>query len=400
MASLSRSKRRYLLQYSVLPSTQQRYNKAVDDFLTWVDGQGGDATTIDELDDLLLDYIHELYEDGRGKTVASTTIYGILLRMPQLKYQLHSSHQAIRAWNRLTPDKSYPPLTWELAVVIAVQMARAGYHMYGIGLLIAFDGLLRVSELCNLMVTDIADDGDTRIGVEHKGTLLRLRSTKTGKNQWVTLRDPSVIKLIRWLVNSSEQYRSLQFSGGHKCSQQFITKRQQTVKNIAVQPGTRRSGRNRIMSAVGAEAVSNNITYHEWNATHESKHQLTLSNSRSHIKRYVPAAVDSVRLFPFTTYQFRHVFKATCANLGLSDRYVPHSLRHGGATRYHHVLGWSIEDVLARGRWQSVKSARRYIQSGVAMLMSMHAPDNINDIAVMMARDPYHHIIISLSQEH
>jgi hypothetical protein len=108
-------------------------------------------------------------------------------------------------------------------------------------------------------------------------------------------------------------------------------------------------------------------------------------------------------LFPFASYQFRRVFKATCANLGISERYVPHSLRHGGATRYHHVHGWSIEDVLERGRWQSVKSARRYIQSGVAMLMAMDAPDHINRIAISMARDPYRHIIsvsLSLSQKH
>jgi integrase len=100
-------------------------------------------------------------------------------------------------------------------------------------------------------------------------------------------------------------------------------------------------------------------------------------------------------LFPFETHSFRRLFKATCVNLGISERYVPHSLRHGGATRYHHVKGWSIEDVLERGRWASVKSARRYIQSGVAMLMSMAAPVHINKIAIGMARDPYRHIITS-----
>lgn len=350
-----RAKKRYLLQHAVGESTAKRYNASVDAFIEWVDTIGEDANSIDELDELLLDYFHVLYESGRGKTVASTTLYGILLRMPRLKYTLHASHQCLRAWNRMTPDQSYPPLTWELAVVIAVQMTRAGYLRYGIGVLVAFDGLLRVSELCNLMITDIADDGDTRVSTEHKGTLIRIRSAKTGKNQWVRIVEPSVIQLLRWLL---AQHGHGQHGSSH-----------------------------------GNKVVSNR-------SSHTTKSR---SNQSSRTIKVQMRQFEECRLFPFATYKFRRVFKATCANLNISERYVPHSLRHGGATRYHHVHGWSIEDVLERGRWQSVKSARRYIQSGVAMLMAMDAPDHINRIAINMARDPYRHIIsvsLSLSQKH
>jgi integrase len=333
--------RRYLLQHAVSASTMKRYGKAVDAFLLWVDDEGEDASTAEQLDELLLEYFHLLYEDGRGKSVASATIYGILLRLPQLKWRLHSAHQCLRAWNKLVPDKSYPPLTWELAVVIAVQMTRAGYLRHGIGVLIAFDGLLRVSELCALMTTDIADDGDTRVSTEHKGTLIRIRSSKTGKNQWVKLVEPSVIGLLRWLLEH------------HRANQPKVI-------------------------------------------TNRSSHTTKGRTKQIHVTmKQQQAAIKDCRLFPFETYQFRRIFKATCANLGISDRYVPHSLRHGGATRYHHVRGWSIEDVLERGRWASVKSARRYIQSGVAMLMSMAAPVHIRNISIGMARDPYRHIITS-----
>ena len=36
------------------------------------------------------------------------------------------------------------------------------------------------------------------------------------------------------------------------------------------------------------------------------------------------------KIFPFTSSTFRSIFKASCTQLGLSHRYVPHSLRHGG----------------------------------------------------------------------
>jgi hypothetical protein len=95
---------------------------------------------------------------------------------------------------------------------------------------------------------------------------------------------------------------------------------------------------------------------------------------------------------------FRRCLKATCSDLGLSDLYVPHSLRHGGATRYRHVLNWSIENILERGRWVSTTSARRYIQSGVAMLMAITAPPSITTAGVIMSKDPV--IYITLAQKH
>src|SRR6185312_5919828 len=49
------------------------------------------------------------------------------------------------------------------------------------------------------------------------------------------------------------------------------------------------------------------------------------------VRRRVRKLRAGQHLFPFTSDQFRKVFKATCASLGLLSAYVPHSLRHGGA---------------------------------------------------------------------
>jgi integrase len=287
----------------------------VKEFLEWMFDNDEDAADVEGFDDLLLDFVHHLYESGRGKMAANMTLAGLRLFMPQLEHRLPRSTQAIRGWNKRCPGRSYPPLTWHLAVAVGVQMARThtNTHSYrkGVGVLVAFDCFLRVGELCNLRRDDVTDAGDSRIGSEHKSIMLHLRKTKTNTNQEMRMVTPSVITLLRGLVANTK-------------------------------PGD--------------------------------------------------------RLFPFTPDTFRRNFKAACAQLGLSPDYVPHSLRHGGATRYRHVLGWSMEDIMQRGRWASTKSARRYVQSGMAMLLEQSAPKHIDLLASTMAMDPV--LYLSLAQKH
>ena len=97
--------------------------------------------------------------------------------------------------------------------------------------------------------------------------------------------------------------------------------------------------------------------------------------------------VSSASLFEFSsTASFRSVFKRTCSLLGLPDNYVPHSLRHGGATR-DHLDGKALEDILQRGRWASTKSARHYIQAGRAILMTTRVPDHLARAGRLLAAD-------------
>jgi hypothetical protein len=265
-----------------------------------------------QLDGLLADYLHELYErnDGGGKSLAACTLYGIVKFMPHCEKKLHTSSMSLRGWLKLRPSQSYPPLTYDLAVLIACHMSMKGHLRYGIGVLVAFHCLLRVGELCNIRKDDIADAGDPRLGKEYEGISIRLPKTKTGANQWVTVLDDDIAALLRLLVEESDDV-----------------------------------------------------------------------------------------MFPFTSSDFREVFKSTCAQLGLSRLYVPHSLRHGGATRLH-LLGWSIEDILLRGRWMSHKSARRYIQAGRAMLLTVKVPQKVARIAKTLSSDVLYSVLSSLPQNH
>ena len=278
-------------------------------FLDWCADNQRDATTPDELDDLLTDYLHELYEDngGVGKTTASHTIFGLVKYLPRCSGQLPTAMASLKGWLKLRPSTSYPPLTWELAVVLACHLTSRGHLREGVGVLLSFDCLLRVGELVGLRRCDVADSGDLRLGSEYRGTALRLRHTKTGPNQWVQVDNSAVRDLLRCAVRS--------------------------------------------------------------------------------------AAKSTDFLFPFTAASYRTKFKAACSELGLSSLYVPHSLRHGGATRLH-LLGRSVEDILMRGRWQSTKSARRYIQAGRALLLNARVPQALVEVGSVLSRD----VVLALSR--
>jgi integrase len=306
---MSQSKsNRFLIEAALAPTTLAKYKYGVRLFIEWCSLHNYDVSTIESFDELLSEYFHDLYEqnDGTGKGLAAQTLYGIIKFLPRLHDRLPTATMSLKGWLKLQPGKSFPPLTWDLTVLISCQLCRQHKLLrYAIATLLAFDCFLRVGELVNIRRSDVATSGDSRMGSEYNGTAIRLRKTKTGPNQWVSVQDKSVETLLLALVSTVSSDQSL--------------------------------------------------------------------------------------LFPFTANQYRSRFKDVCRQLALSSAYVPHSLRHGGATRWH-LLGHSIEDILLRGRWSSTKSARRYIQAGRAMLLSIDIPKSLASKAQLLSQ----HIILSL----
>lgn len=303
-----------LLEGGYAPSTVKKYRRAVHRFIDWCLTTQQDATTTDDLDELLADYFQQMYDDngGSGKSTAIATLQGLRMYMPRLKADnaLPTAAAMCTRWNKAKPAVSYPPLTRELAVVIACQMARAGHYRFGVATLVSFECLLRVGEMASMRRENFADGKDARLGAEYKQTVVSIDKAKTGRFQSVEVKDEAVKALLAELVKHTK-------------------------------PG---------------------------------------------------AAV-----FPGGAGRYRKVFKETCASLGLSDKYVPHSLRHGGATRLF-LLKVPLEDILMRGRWKSTMSARTYIQAGRAMLMAMHVPPGIAAAGLVLARDV--RLSMALSQKH
>ena len=268
--------------------TRDKYLRAVDSFLDWADALGEDPTTFTDFDELCCDYVEHLYDTNQGRSKASAMLFGIKFFLPGARNRLHRTTLALRGWERLQPSVSYPPLTWELACAMAVKATKAGFSAVGLGIVLQFDCLLRISELLALRRQDVIFEGDPTQPAEFKGALLCLRHTKTGRDQSVTVDDPDVLRLLR-------------------------------------------------------------------------RHCDALPR-------------DDSPVFPFRADHYRRVFKRVAASLGLSPRYVPHSCRHGGATRLFQRNPLSLEAIKLRGRWKSLESAKRYIQQGVVLLTTVTVP--------------------------
>ena len=103
------------------------------------------------------------------------------------------------------------------------------------------------------------------------------------------------------------------------------------------------------------------------------------------------------RLFPFTPRTMLNVLKRSCKSLGLSDRYVCHSLRHGGATSMLQ-RGYTVTDIMVRGRWESVKTASRYIQAGHGLLLKSVVPRRVAELGAAAAERVYDAVIVAAAR--
>jgi len=302
-----------LLEAGFAPATIAKYKPAVHRFIDWCLTTGNDPQSIDDLDESLADYFQLIHDekDGGGKSLAAATLAGIRMYIPRLKSPALPIASAIcNRWHKAKPNVSYPPLTWELAVLIAVQMARSGHYKFGVATLLGFDCLLRIGEITALRRENFADGKDVRLGAVYQKAMVAINKAKTGKFQSVAIEAESVKALVAKVAVSTKKGELL-FPGGEK--------------------------------------------------------------------------------------KYRAVFKATCADLGLSPRYVPHSLRHGGATRMF-VRGDKLEDIMLRGRWKATQSARTYIQMGPALLLAMKVPVTTGVTALKLAKDVI--LSMTLTQKH
>lgn len=287
---------------ALAPATLRTYNKHLNSFLSFI---GCSLRVLllqspDRIDALLAHFIDSSFEQRGSYEYACQALFGLIYRCPILRLQLGESRLRLRGWKRLKQHRSHPPITWELASLFAVVMAKWGYHAEAVATLLSFDCYLRVGELTRLTYADVAQPRDIRFGAAYTGMALRLAVTKTGPNQSVTIEDPQV----------------------------------------------------------------QSILFHYLNAY---------------------PFLDRERIFPFSPGAFRRLLRDVSVTLHLGHiPYVPHSLRHGGATR-DYLRGRSIEQIMYRGRWVSMESARRYIQTSRALLILLEIPRDTGETALLVA---------------
>ena len=101
------------------------------------------------------------------------------------------------------------------------------------------------------------------------------------------------------------------------------------------------------------------------------------------VRQLVRCTRRGERLFPFTRATWLRHFKAQCKAFGLSDKFVLHSLRDGGATDWNVLKEHSLEDTILRGHWATASSARIYVQGFAALQAQFDAPKAMHKAAAV-----------------
>ena len=294
-----------LQDLALAPASMKSYNRSLSSFLSYtrLSPQQFLSEPALSLDRRLAVYIQHSYDTSSPYTYAAHALHAVIFHRPDVKAFMFVSRQCIKGWERVKKSMSYPPLTWELTVAIACNMAQRGLHGPAVATLVAFDCYLRVGELTRIRLRDVVLPNDPRMGKAHSAMAVCLAQTKTGKNQSVALDRQSVCDVLKaWI---------------HRCSH----------------------------SAGGGNPF----------------------------------------IFAFSPDYFRRAPHQSCSELGLSHcHYVPHSLRHGGASADFLIHG-SIERVQFRGRWKQMESLRTYVQSARALLAAQDVPSALNELGMQLS---------------
>ena len=196
----------FLQSHAIQPKSQERYRSAVLAFLRWRSSRAPvlhgsvDQLDLSTIDRDVSDYIHHLYYTGEAQYHAANTVYGLEFFNGSIKGHLRLSKLALRGWRNLEPGRVYPPLTWDMAVLVALQLRRSGEHAASVAVLLMFDCYLRIGEMADLRVRDVVDSSSARMGSAYRGMAVILRRTKTGRNQSVDVRRAIVRELLQELV--------------------------------------------------------------------------------------------------------------------------------------------------------------------------------------------------------
>ncbi len=264
----------------VTTRTAKKYDDAVRRFFTFMRTEKLSLPSLfTGFDDVICQYIEMCWHEGEGRSLISSTLAGLQHFCPALRHHLPCSWRLVSAWQRHELPSRAAPFTRNVVLALSGKALRDGDATLSVGLLVAFEGMLRTGELFNLTCKDcvVADD--------HCSVILSLGLTKGGARRGAA---ESVVLYDRMVVD-------------------FV--------------------RARLLKGKPGDKFMN----------------------------MSPAS-------------FRQKFNNLCSSLDLQDiGYRPYSLRRGGTT-HHFQCHASMSSTCVRGRWGSEKSARIYINEGLAAL--------------------------------
>jgi integrase len=305
-----RAKRRQQLgslhSLTLQPATRRRYDKATEDFFSFLRKEKLVLPTKKEqLDPLVCDYLQHLWSTGVGRGQANDTVAGLQDIQPNLRHHLPGAWRLLKTWAVNEIPNRAPPIPEQVVQAMAGWAFFHGHNSFGVSLILGFYTMLRSGELLGLRSSHLL------CSPQEKQVLVSLGMTKGGKRQGAA---ESVILGVEQGV--------------------FLTR---AWKRVAL------------------------------NGT--------------------PLASSPAK--------WRSLFTESLAALGLERfQYRPYSLRRGGATFWfqkHH----NLDRILVQGRWLAHKTARIYINEGLAMMAQTHI--NFNDPGIRSFLQIYHHTCKTLN---
>lgn len=194
----------FLADAAYAKSTRGGYDRALSNFKIFVGLHQYSFNSVQDVDTALSSYYAWLYEQGYAPAAGTKTCAAITRHAGGRELDLPFSSMRLRGWTKLMPVIKRPPLTWGLTLCAAILCVHWGKVHVGVGYLVGFHGLLRISEIRGLRLSDIALPGDARFDGANRDIILRIRIAKTGVNQSVSITDPFIIKWLRIVIGGRD----------------------------------------------------------------------------------------------------------------------------------------------------------------------------------------------------
>ena len=197
-----------LRQLTVQPSTRQRYDKAVDNFLKFLRLNNLRLPAQrDLLDPMVCDFLEHLWSSGAGRAVGSDTVAGLQDFDPKLRHKLPGSWRLLKTWAINEVPNRAPPLPEHVVHAMCGWACFHKRYSFAVSLLVGFYGMLRTGEILNVRRSDFVVD------LNQRKVLLALGLTKAGKRvgaaESVVLGFDVVVTAVRHWISLAKSRESL-----------------------------------------------------------------------------------------------------------------------------------------------------------------------------------------------
>lgn len=177
-----RAKRRQQLgslhSLTVQPATRRRYDKATEDFFSFLRKEKLVLPTKKEqLDPLVCDYLQHLWSTGVGRGQANDTVAGLQDIQPNLRHHLPGAWRLLKTWAVNEIPNRAPPIPEQVVQAMAGWAFFHGHNSFGVSLILGFYTMLRSGELLGLRSSHLL------CSPKEKQVLVSLGMTKGGKRQ-------------------------------------------------------------------------------------------------------------------------------------------------------------------------------------------------------------------------